>query len=71
MNAGQAEIEISGAGPAGLAAALVIAKAGGRAVVHEHNADVGGRFHGGCDCTWCRCQHESTKRSAGQETAKS
>lgn len=39
-------VEISGAGPAGLAAALTVAKAGGRAVVHEHNADVGGRFHG-------------------------
>ncbi len=39
-------VEISGAGPAGLAAAVCIAKAGGRAVVHEHNADVGGRFHG-------------------------
>lgn len=39
-------IEISGAGPAGLAAAITIAKAGGRAIVHEHNADVGQRFHG-------------------------
>lgn len=40
------EVEISGAGPAGLAAALTVAKAGGHAVVHEHNGDVGGRFHG-------------------------
>jgi len=39
-------VEISGAGPAGLAAALTVARAGGHAVVHEHNADVGGRFHG-------------------------
>lgn len=39
-------IEISGAGLSGLAAALVIAKEGRGAVVHEHNADVGGRFHG-------------------------
>ena len=39
-------VDISGAGLAGLAAAIVIAKAGGRPVVHEHNADVGGRFHG-------------------------
>lgn len=41
-----AQIDISGAGLAGLAAALAIAKAGGRAVVFEHKADVGGRFHG-------------------------
>lgn len=48
MSAGQGgiAIEISGAGPSGLAAALAVARAGGRAVVHEHNAGVGGRFHG-------------------------
>lgn len=39
-------IHISGAGPAGLAAAITIAKRGGRAIVHEHNEDVGLRFHG-------------------------
>jgi len=39
-------IHIVGAGPAGLAAALTIAGAGGRAVVHEQRADVGSRFHG-------------------------
>ncbi len=39
-------IEISGAGPAGLTAAITIAKAGSRVIVHEHNADVGQRFHG-------------------------
>jgi flavin-dependent dehydrogenase len=39
-------IQISGAGPAGLAAALTIAKAGARAVVYERLPDVGGRFHG-------------------------
>jgi len=39
-------IHIVGAGPAGLAAALTIAAAGGRAVVHEQRADVGSRFHG-------------------------
>lgn len=39
-------IDISGAGPSGLAAAITIAKHGGQAIVHEHNADVGGRFHG-------------------------
>lgn len=37
---------ISGAGPSGLAAALTIANAGGRAVVFERQADVGSRFHG-------------------------
>lgn len=37
---------ISGAGPAGLVAALTIAKAGGRAVVYERQTDVGARFHG-------------------------
>ncbi len=39
-------IEISGAGPAGLAAALAIARAGGRARVYERRDDVGARFHG-------------------------
>ncbi len=39
-------IEISGAGPAGLAAALAIAHGGGRACVHERRDDVGTRFHG-------------------------
>ena len=39
-------IEISGAGPAGLAAALYIHKAGGQARVYERRKDVGVRFHG-------------------------
>ncbi len=39
-------VHISGAGPAGLAAALTIAKAGGKAVVHELKGEVGARFHG-------------------------
>lgn len=39
-------IEISGAGPAGLAAALAVTAAGQRALVYERRADVGGRFHG-------------------------
>ncbi len=34
-----------GAGPAGLAAAILAARAGLRAVVHERCPDVGGRFH--------------------------
>lgn len=37
---------VSGAGPAGLAAALTIAKTGQRAVVYERRDDVGSRFHG-------------------------
>ena len=39
-------VHISGAGPAGIAAALTIQRAGGKAIVHELKADVGGRFHG-------------------------
>jgi flavin-dependent dehydrogenase len=39
-------IHIVGAGPAGLAAALTVAKAGGSAIVHEQRRDVGLRFHG-------------------------
>lgn len=38
------EVHIAGAGPAGLAAALTVARAGGRAIVHEHRAQVGERF---------------------------
>jgi flavin-dependent dehydrogenase len=41
-----ATVHISGAGPAGLAAALTIQKAGGKAIIHELKAGVGGRFHG-------------------------
>ncbi|RMG55536.1 MAG: hypothetical protein D6723_02450, partial [Acidobacteria bacterium] len=37
---------ITGAGPAGLAAALTVANAGGCPVVYERQRDVGGRFHG-------------------------
>lgn len=39
-------IEIVGAGPAGLTAALTVVNGGGRAIVYEGNADVGHRFHG-------------------------
>lgn len=42
----KAAVHISGAGPAGLAAAVAVARGGGRAVVHERRADVGLRFHG-------------------------
>lgn len=43
---GDGQVQIVGAGPAGLAAALTVAKAGGRAIVFEKRADVGQRFHG-------------------------
>ncbi|MDX8406549.1 MAG: hypothetical protein R8K50_10445 [Mariprofundus sp.] len=39
-------LHISGAGPAGLAAAITCARAGGKAVVHERKSSVGARFHG-------------------------
>ncbi|MFQ5644740.1 MAG: NAD(P)/FAD-dependent oxidoreductase [Thiogranum sp.] len=39
-------VEISGAGPAGLAAALAVARGGGHARVYERRGDVGARFHG-------------------------
>jgi flavin-dependent dehydrogenase len=39
-------VEIAGAGPAGLAAAVTVARDGGRAIVSERHADVGSRFHG-------------------------
>ncbi|MFQ6046300.1 MAG: NAD(P)/FAD-dependent oxidoreductase [Gemmatimonadales bacterium] len=39
-------IEIVGAGPAGLSAALTITSRGGQAVVYERHSDVGRRFHG-------------------------
>lgn len=43
---GQRTVTIAGAGPAGLAAAITVAHSGGRAIVYERRADVGGRFHG-------------------------
>jgi flavin-dependent dehydrogenase len=39
-------VQIIGAGPAGLAAAIAVSRAGGRAVVYERQPEVGARFHG-------------------------
>ena len=41
----QADIEIVGAGPAGLTCAIILAKAGRRVTVREWRRDVGHRFH--------------------------
>lgn len=41
-----ATVEIAGAGPSGLAAAITLAKAGRRVVVHEAQREVGSRFLG-------------------------
>ncbi|MEO8218917.1 MAG: FAD-dependent oxidoreductase [Acidobacteriota bacterium] len=46
MNSSEHGIEISGAGPSGLAAALTLARAGRRVTVFERRPEVGGRFHG-------------------------
>src|SRR5581483_11240177 len=43
---GKSPLRIVGAGPAGLACAIVLARAGYAVVVHEQRDRVGGRFHG-------------------------
>lgn len=44
-NQPHAVVTIAGAGPAGLACAIVLARGGRRVVVHERRDRVGGRFH--------------------------
>jgi flavin-dependent dehydrogenase len=58
-------IEIAGAGPSGLAAALTVAKAGRQAVVSERHPDVGGRFHG----DFQGIENYSTRQDALEELA--
>ena len=60
-------IEIAGAGPSGLAAALTVARAGRQAVVHERHADVAGRFHG----DFQGIENYSTRGDALEELAAS
>ena len=45
-NSHDAPVEIAGAGPAGLAAAITLARAGRQVVVHEARSEVGERFQG-------------------------
>jgi len=45
-NTTDSPIEIAGAGPAGLAAAITLARAGRRVIVHEAHKEVGHRFGG-------------------------
>ena len=46
MNQRSSRVDIAGAGPAGLAAAITMAHSGLQVTVHERNQQVGQRFHG-------------------------
>ncbi len=59
------EVRIVGAGPAGLAAALTVARAGGHAIVYEQRVNVGGRFHG----DFQGIENWTTRRDALEELA--
>ncbi|HEU4387477.1 MAG TPA: NAD(P)-binding protein, partial [Blastocatellia bacterium] len=67
----KSEIRIAGAGPAGLAAAIILAKAGLKVRVFEQHSRVGGRFHDdfqGLE-NWSRSEDALEEiRSAGIET---
>jgi len=58
-------VHISGAGPAGLAAAITCARAGAKVVVHERKSTVGSRFHGDLQAqeNWS-CQLDALKELA-------
>jgi flavin-dependent dehydrogenase len=63
LPANEQPIEIAGAGPAGLAAAITVARSGRQAVVYERHADVAGRFHG----DFQGIENYSTSRDALEE----
>jgi flavin-dependent dehydrogenase len=61
-----APIHISGAGPAGLAAAITLERAGVHAIVHERQNRVGLRFHGDLGRPFARSRSSaSTGASTG------
>ena len=59
----QHTVRILGAGPAGLSAAIILARAGKHAVVYEKNTSVGVRFNG----DWQGIENWTTKTDAIQE----
>lgn len=62
-------IRIAGAGPAGIASAITLARIGWRVVVHEAQREVGSRFQGDLQglesqCVWCRCGGKAAANAA-------